>query len=54
MKTRSEPLTVSQAKVIRSNGTVEYHLSTPKLKWWDIKGRLWVWKRIKSLKKERN
>jgi hypothetical protein len=49
----SESIAVTQAKLIRKDGSVKYYLSKPKLKLFDIKNRLWVKRRIKQMKKER-
>lgn len=50
---KSEPLAVTQAKKISADGKVKYYFSKPKVKLFDIKGRLWVRRRIKQLKRER-
>lgn len=52
-KAKGHALSVTQAKVTRANGNVEYHISKPQLKLWDIKGRLWVRRRINAMKRER-
>jgi len=53
-KTKSSTkLVVTQAKKTAADGTVTYYFSTPKLKLWDIKGRLWVWKRMLAMILER-
>ncbi len=51
-KTR-QPIAVTQAKVTRKNGKIEYYFSRPKLKLFDFKGHLWVRRRIKAMKNER-
>ena len=51
--TKSKPLSITQAKKISKDGKVTYYISKPKVKLLDIKGRLWVWRRVKALKKER-
>lgn len=51
--TKAKPLSITQAKIMRADGTVEYQFSKPELKFWNLKGRLWVWRRIKIMKKER-
>ena len=50
---KSEQLAITQAKKIGADGKITYYFSKPKIKLFDIKGRLWVWRRIKALKKER-
>lgn len=49
----SKQLSISIAKVIRANGDIEYHYSLPKLSIFNIKGMLWLWRRLKEYKKER-
>lgn len=51
--TKTKQLTITQAKKIGADGKVTYYFSKPELKLLDIKGRLWVWRRIKQMKKER-
>lgn len=51
--TKTTSLAITQAKVTRKDGTVEYHFSVPEFGKWDIKGRLWVWRRKRAFKKER-
>ncbi len=51
--TKSKPLAITQAKLIRKDGTIKYYFSKPTVRLLDINGRLWVWRRIKAMKKER-
>lgn len=45
---------VTQAKVIRANGTTEYHYSIPTLPWWAIKQRRWVRRRLADFRSQEN
>lgn len=50
---KAHPLAITQAKKTSADGKVTYYFSKPKVKLFDIKGRLWVRRRIKQLKRER-
>lgn len=49
---KPKALAISQAKVIRVSGEIEYHYSIPKVAWYNIKGRLWLNRRLKAMKAE--
>lgn len=44
---------MAQIKVTRVNGDVEYHLSRPRLKPWDVVGWAWYFAHRRSIAKER-
>lgn len=50
---KSKQLTITQAKKIGADGAITYYISKPKVKLLDIRGRLWVRRRVKAMKKER-
>lgn len=50
---KQQPLAVAQAKVIRADGSVEYHISKPQVHGLNLRGRLWAWRAVRRLKRER-
>lgn len=51
---KSKRAALSQAKVMRTDGTVEYHYSRPKLHFWELKKWYWIFKRMVKYKQEEN
>lgn len=45
---------VTQAKVIRTNGDIEYYYSVPKVPWWKFQQRRWVARRLAMFRAEEN
>ena len=43
---------VARARVTRTDGTREVHYSLPKLSPWDLKGRLWLRRRLRVMREE--
>lgn len=39
-KAKANGLMLAQAKVIRANGSVEYHYSLPDCPWWNVRRRV--------------
>jgi len=51
--TSKEKLCVTQARKESADGEVTYYYSLPKISLFDIKGRLWLWQRLKDFQTER-
>lgn len=49
---RSTSAVVSQAKVMRATGEVEFHYSKSKHHWWEFSKRRYVRRRLKAMKQE--
>ena len=50
---KSKKLAVTQAKKISADGTITYYYSLPKVSIFNIKGMLWLYRRLKEYKKNR-
>lgn len=50
---RSKQLAVAQARKETMDGIVTYYYSLPKISMFNIKGMIWLWKRLKAYKQER-
>lgn len=50
---KGKGLALAQAKVTRANGSVEYYISRPQIKWYDLVGWLWYFAHKRDLVRSR-